>query len=213
MCRRRAGVDAVQLLWLRHLGVGDLGCAAARWAAGGGARVGGGSPERVPRPARQRTGQPSCTRPRLRWRCCRRRAWSRWRWWWAARRVPAEVVDRWAPGRVMLNAYGPTETTMWCDVQCAVDSGRRVCRRSVRRCPGRRCSCSMAGCGRCRPGWSASCTWPVPRVGCGYVRRAALTASRFVACPFGRARDTDVSHRGSGALARRRAAAVSRARR
>ena len=26
---------------------------------------------------------------------------------------PAEVVDRWAPGRVMVNVYGPTETTMW----------------------------------------------------------------------------------------------------
>ncbi|MCF6674112.1 non-ribosomal peptide synthetase, partial [Mycobacterium avium] len=25
---------------------------------------------------------------------------------------PAEVVDRWSPGRVMVNAYGPTETTM-----------------------------------------------------------------------------------------------------
>ena len=24
-----------------------------------------------------------------------------------------EVVDRWAPGRVMINLYGPSETTMY----------------------------------------------------------------------------------------------------
>ncbi|MGE2723082.1 condensation domain-containing protein, partial [Mycolicibacterium celeriflavum] len=39
---------------------------------------------------------------------------------------PAEVVDRWAPGRVMVNAYGPTETTICASRTAALVAGLGV---------------------------------------------------------------------------------------
>ncbi|CQD03395.1 linear gramicidin synthetase subunit D [Mycolicibacterium conceptionense] len=104
----------------------------------------------------------------------------------AGEACPSEVVDRWAPGRVMINAYGPTEATIYgamsapltpgaaggaVPIGSPVPSGATFVLDEWLRPVSRRVVGELYLAGR--------------GVGVGYLNRSGLTASRFVACPFG----------------------------
>ncbi|MGW4369098.1 amino acid adenylation domain-containing protein [Nocardia takedensis] len=101
----------------------------------------------------------------------------------AGEAVGPELVERWAPGRTMVNLYGPTESTIWATGSRALVPGEPI---TIGHPVGPVATAVLD-------------TWlrPVPEevagelylfgagLAEGYVGRPGLTAARFVACPFG----------------------------